>query len=390
MMRRFHPAATALVLALAGVSAMAGLSALGSTSAHAQAPAGGPPPTVTVAKPVVKDVVEYDDFTGRFEATDAVEIRARVSGYLEQVGFQDGSVVKKGDVLFVIDRRPYKAALDQTEASVVSARGRLAFAQADLDRAQSLEKSGNIATALVEQRRQTFITARAEQDNADASRRNAQLNYDYSEIRAPISGRIGRKLLTEGNLVNANETLLTTIVSLDPIYFYFDVDERSFLAYSRMIASEKEAGRSMVDAALVGVTDERDPKRKARIDFLDNRIDASTGTIRVRAVVENPSLFLVPGLFGTVKVAGSPPHRGVLVPDEAIATDQDRRVVWAVADDGSVSAKIVRTGPRIDGYRVIRSGLTGDETIVISGLQRVRGGAKVTPQRQDLPPVRQP
>ena len=373
---------------LAVLSAAVWLS--GAFAAQAQAPGGGPPPAVTVAKPVVKDVVEFDDFTGRFEATDSVEIRARVSGYLDSVAFQDGSIVKKGDPLLVIDRRPYKAALDQAQASVVSAQARLNFSQADLDRAQSLQRSGNIAEQLVDQRRQSFITSRAEQDNAEAALRNAQLNYDFTGIRAPIAGRIGRKLVTEGNLVNANETLLTTIVSLDPIYFYFDVDERSFLAYSRMQAQEKAAGRAFESNARVGLTDEPQQGRAARIDFIDNRVDQASGTIRLRAVVENKDLFLVPGLFGTIQVAGSPPHRGVLVPDEAIGTDQDRRIVWQVADDGSVSAKVVRPGPKIDGYRLIRSGLTGDETIVVAGLQRVRPGAKVTPQRQDLPPVRQP
>ncbi len=360
----------------------------GAVTAQAQAP-GGPPPPVTVAKPVVKEVVEYDDFTGRFEATDSVEIRARVSGYLDSVAFQDGAIVKKGDPLVVIDRRPYKAALDQAQASVVSAQARLNFAQADLERAQSLQRTGNIAEQLVDQRRQAFITARAEMDNAEAALRNAQLNYDFTDIRAPIAGRIGRKLVTEGNLVNANETLLTTIISLDPIYFYFDVDERSFLAYSRAQAQAKAAGRTITDGARVGLTDEREQKRPARIDFIDNRVDQASGTIRLRAVVENKDLFLVPGLFGTIAVTGSPPHRGVLIPDEAIAADQDRRIVWTVADDGSVSSKVVRPGPKIDGYRLIRSGLTGDETIVINGLQRVRPGAKVTPQRQDPPPVRQ-
>ncbi|MBM0206920.1 efflux RND transporter periplasmic adaptor subunit [Micromonospora sp. STR1s_5] len=359
----------------------------GAIAAQAQAP-GGPPPPVTVAKPVVKDVVEYDDFTGRFEATDSVEIRARVSGYLDSVAFQDGAIVKKGDPLLVIDRRPYKAALDQAQASVVSAQARLNFAQADLERAQSLQRTGNIAEQLVDQRRQAFITARADMDNAEAALRNAQLNYDFTDIRAPIAGKIGRKLVTEGNLVNANETLLTTIVSLDPIYFYFDVDERSFLAYTRAQAEAKTAGKTITDGARVGLTDEREPKRPARIDFIDNRVDQASGTIRLRAVVENKDLFLVPGLFGTIAVTGSPPHRGVLIPDEAIAADQDRRIVWAVAEDGTVSSKVVRPGPKIDGYRLIRSGLTGDETIVINGLQRVRPGAKVTPQRQDLPPVR--
>jgi multidrug efflux system membrane fusion protein len=355
--------------------------------ALAQAP-GGPPPAVTTAKPVVRDVVEYDDFTGRFDAADAVEIRARVSGYLEKVAFQDGAVVKKGDLLCVIDPRPYKAALDQAQASVASNQAKVTFAKADFERAQSLQRTGNISEQLVDQRRQTYVSAQADLNNAQAALRNAELNNEFTEIRAPLSGRIGRKLISEGNLVSANETLLTTIVSLDPIYFYFDIDERSFLAYSRMMAEQKAAGKEITYAALVGVTDEREPKRPATLNFLDNRVDQATGTIRARAVVPNKDLFLVPGLFGTIRVAGSPPHRGILIPDEAIATDQDRRFVWVVAEDGTVAQKVVRSGPKIDGYRLIREGLTGDESIVIAGLQRVRPGIKVAAQPQDLPPSR--
>ncbi|WP_375461393.1 efflux RND transporter periplasmic adaptor subunit [uncultured Enterovirga sp.] len=370
-----------------GLFLASGMVPLGLGPALAQAP-GGPPPAVTVAKPIVKDVVEYDDFTGRFEAADSVEIRARVSGYLEKVAFIDGAIVKKGDILFVIDRRPYKAALDQAEATVVSAQSRLTFAQADLDRAVSLQRTGNIAEQLVDQRRQSATSSRADLDNSNAALRNAQLNYDFTEIRSPIAGRIGRKLISEGNLVNANDTTLTSIVTLDPIYFYFDIDERSYLAYSRTLLLERQAGRDADYAAQVGVTDERQPKRPARLDFLDNRIDAASGTIRARAVVQNADLFLVPGLFGQIRIAGSQPYRGVLVPDEAIGTDQDRRIVWTVAEDGTVAQKVVRPGPKIDGYRLIRTGLTGDETIVIAGLQRVRAGAKVTAQRQDLPQTR--
>jgi multidrug efflux system membrane fusion protein len=355
--------------------------------AFAQAP-GGPPPAVTVAKPVVRDITEYDDFTGRYDAVESVEIRSRVSGYLDKVSFQEGSLIKKGDVLVVIDRRPYKAALDQAQATQVSAQAKLGFAQADIERAEALRRSGNIAEQLVDQRRQAFLSAKADLDNADAAVRNAQLNYDFTEIRSPVAGRIGRKLVTEGNLVNANETLLTTIVSVDPIYFNFDIDERSYLAYQRMVVSERAAGREVSNSAFVGVTDERDPKRKAALNFLDNRIDPATGTIRARAVVPNPDGFLVPGLFGTIKVVGSPQHRGVLVPDEAIATDQDRRIVYVVAEDGTVSPRVVKPGPKIDGYRLIRDGLKGDESVVVAGLQRVRPGAKVTPQMKELPPTR--
>jgi membrane fusion protein, multidrug efflux system len=361
-----------------------------SSPSFAQAPGGNPPPPpVTVAKPIVKPIVETDDFTGRFEAVDAVEIRARVSGYLDRIAFIDGSIVKKGDLLFVIDQRPYKATLDQNEATLVSAQARFSFAENDLDRAEQLRKTGNIADQLLDQRRQTCLPTKADLDRADAAVREARLNFEFTEIKAPLGGRIGRKLVSAGNLVNANETLLTTIVSLDPIYFYFDIDERSYLAYTRNSRnqgrpSEREGGYDV----MITLTDERAPSRKGRLDFLDNRVDQATGTIRGRALVENADLFLTPGLFGRIGIPGSPSYQGVLVPDEAIATDQDRRIVWTVAADGSVAAKTVRPGPRIDGYRVIREGLKGDESIVISGLQRIRPGAKVTPQMTELPAVR--
>ncbi len=355
-----------------------------------QAKAAPPPPQVTVAKPVVKDVVEHDDFTGRYEATDYVEVRARVSGYLEKVDFTDGAIVNKGDLLFVIDRRPYKAALDQAEASVVSAQARFNFSENDLERAESLRKSGNISEQTVDQRRQNFLSARADLDRAQGALADARLNYEFTEIRAPINGRIGRKLISEGNLVNANATLLTTIVSLDPIYFSFDIDERTFLAYERAArergqASAREGGGFDVE---LGVTGDTRLNRKGRLNFVDNKIDTASGTIGGRATVPNQDLFLTPGLFGTIRVPGSGVYRGVLIPDEAVVTDQDRRLVWKVGPDGIVSAQVVRPGPRIDGYRLIREGLKGDETIVIAGLQRVRPGVKVTPQPQELPLVR--
>jgi membrane fusion protein, multidrug efflux system len=358
----------------------------------AQAPGGASaPPPVTVAKPIVKEIVEQDDFTGRFDAIDSVEVRARVSGYLESVAFRDGALVNKGDLLFVIDRRPYKATLDQAEAAVISAQARVNFADSDLERAESLRRTGNISEQLLDQRRQNFLTAKADLDRSNAAVREARLNYEFTEIRAPIAGRISRKLISEGNLVNANQTLLTTIVSLDPIYFYFDVDERSFLAYSRVMqfvaAGNGDNNKMPVRLAL---TDEAEFARPGTIDFLDNRVDQATGTMRARALVPNKDLFITPGLFGRIQIPGSPPYQGVLVPDEAIGTDQDRRIVWTVADDGSVAARAVRPGPRIDGYRVIRQGLTGDERIVISGLQRVRPGARVTAQMTTLPPERKP
>lgn len=348
-----------------------------------------PPPPVTVAKPVVKEIVEVDDFTGRFDATASVELRARVNGYLESIHFTDGAIVKEGDLLFVIDRRPYQATLTQADASLVSARARLEFARQELDRAERLVRSGNAPERSLDERRQQFLSAQADVNGAQGALQQARLDLGFTEVHAPIAGRISRKLVTEGNLVRANETLLTTIVTLDPIYFYFDVDERSYIAYTRMGRDgTRPSGRDTHYEVMIALTDERDAKHPGWLDFVDNRIDQATGTMRGRAVVPNKDLLMVPGMFGRIAIPGSGHYRGILVPDEAIGTDLERRFVYVVAEDGTVSTKAVRPGPRIDGYRVVRTGLTGDETIIVNGLQRARFG-KVTPQMTELPPVRE-
>jgi membrane fusion protein, multidrug efflux system len=357
--------------------------------ARAQAP-GGPPPAVTVAKPVVKEVVEHDDFTGRFNAIEYVEVRARVTGYLQKIHFQDGAVVKKGELLFTIDRRPYKAALDQAQAALSSAQARLNFTQTDLERAQTLSRSGNISEQVTDQRRQNSLTAQADVDSATAALRQAQLNYDFTEVRSPIDGRISQRLVTEGNIVITDQTLLTTIVSLDPIYFSFTVDERSFLAYQNTLKIGMGATQNEHTVPiLVALTGEAKPTRKGMLNFVDNRVDEATGTVLLRATVENPDRFIKPGLFGIVSMPASKPSRGVLIPDDAIAANQDKRLVYVVGDDNVVQPRNIRPGPKIDGYRVVRDGLKGDETIVVTGLTRVRPGAKVTPERKDLPPVRE-
>ena len=357
--------------------------------AHAQGAPSTPPP-VTVAKPVVKDIMEWDEFIGRFEAVDQVDIRARVSGYIDKIHFKDGTIVKVGDPLFTIDQRPYRLAAEQADTAVTSAQSRLDFATSDLHRAEALSRTGNITEQLVDQRRQNYQTARAELDRSRAALAQARLDLEFTEIKAPIAGRVSRRLVSMGNLVNANETVLTNIVSLDPIHFYFDVDERSYLGYSRMAdAGTRPSGRDNPNEVYVATTDEREPKRPGRMDFVDNRLDPSTGTMRGRAVFENKDMWLTPGLFGRIRIMGSGMYKGVLVPDEAIASDQDRRVVFVVNPDNSVVMKAVRPGPRIDGYRVVREGLTGDETIVINGLMRVRAGGKITPQPTTLPPVRE-
>jgi RND family efflux transporter MFP subunit len=392
---RWHRQGHALACrALAGLRTRSVLVVLGSwlaagSLAFAQ---GGPapPPPVTVAKPVVKDIVEQTDFIGRFEAVDQVDIRARVSGYLDKVHFQDESLVRAGTLLFTIDPRPYRNALEQAKAAVTSGQVRLEFAQSDLARAEQLRMTGNIPDQIFDQRRQAFLTGKAELDRAQAALRQAQLDIEFTEIRAPLTGRISRKFVSEGNLVNANETLLTNIVSLHPIQFYFDVDERSFLAYApQPQGGARTAVNGSANEALLTLTDERLGQRKGQLDFVDNRLDEASGTIRVRAVFDNKDMLLTPGLFGRVTIGASDPYKGILLPDEAIGSDQDRRVVYVVGENNVVHLKPVRIGPRIDGYRVIRDGLTGDETVVVNGLVRVRPGAPITPQMTTLPPMRE-
>ncbi|NLH79764.1 MAG: efflux RND transporter periplasmic adaptor subunit [Phyllobacteriaceae bacterium] len=356
------------------------------------APAGGPPagPVVTVAKPIVREVQETQIFTGRFDATQSVTIKSRVPGYLLAAGFADGAFVKKGDLLFTVDPRPYKAAVDQAKAAVSVSDTTLQFAQSDLDRALQLQKTGNITDQTFDQRRQALLQAQARSTGDKAALQAADLNLEFTEIRAPFDGRMSRALVSEGTLVGAADTSLATIVAADPIDFYFELDEGTFLTLERALAESGAKGSLVGTAVTVGTSDEAEPKRAAVIDFVDNRVDQASGTMRLRARVPNGDLFLTPGLFGRVRIPVGGPKQGVLVPDEAIASDQTRRIVYLAAEDGSVTPKPVTVGPKIDGYRLVRSGLDGSETIVINGLVRIRPGVKVTPKATTLPSTAQP
>lgn len=368
-----------LILASAGLAACPGET----PQQQAQAPQA---PQVTVAKPIVKDIKEWDDFTGRFQAVEDVDIRARVTGYVKAVHFDEGELVKEGALLLTIDQRTYQAALDEALAALKVAEAALQFATQELKRAEDLSKRGNISRSIVDQRREAFAAARAEIEGAKAAVQRARLDMEFTLIRAPVAGRISSKQVSIGSLVSANETVLTNIASVDPIHFVFDVDERSYLAYARMAKDgTRKSGRDIPYEVLVSLSDEQEAKRTGYLDFVDNRIDQESGTIRGRAVFSNDDLLLLPGLFGRISIPGSPVYKGILVPDEAIGSDQDRRIVYVLGEGNKVMAKVIRPGPQIDGYRVVRKGLTGDETLVVNGLLRVRPGVTVNPQMSELP-----
>ncbi|NVD41514.1 efflux RND transporter periplasmic adaptor subunit [Ensifer sp. HO-A22] len=348
-------------------------------------------PTVTAAKPVVRDVIDSDEFIGRFEAVDEVAIRARVGGYLDEVNFTDGALVKKGDKLFVIDQRPYRTALSQAEATLESARSSLAFAETQFKRTESLTGTGTLSVSTLDDHRRELLSAQASVRGAEAAVERAKLDLDYTTITAPLSGRVDRRLISTGNLVQADQTVLTTIVSLDPIDFYFDVDERRLLSYAR-VARERgsalqEGGGSL--EVMVTIADANEAPFKGKLDFAENRLDQASGTMRVRARFDNPDYILQPGLFGRAELEGSNTYKAVLIPDEAIGADQNERIVYEVREDGTVVTKPVRLGPKLHGYRVIRSGMTGDEIIVVNGLMRARPGTKVKPEIVELPPEAQ-
>ncbi|MBB3465142.1 efflux RND transporter periplasmic adaptor subunit [Rhizobium sp. BK377] len=352
-----------------------------------QAPA---PPPVTVAKPVVRDVVDNDEFIGRFEPVDEVSVRSRVGGYLQEIDFTDGALVKKGDRLFVIDQRPFVTALNQANAALEASKSALVFADAQYKRAQSLASSGSQSAQTLDDRRREFDSAQANVRGAQAAADRAALDMEYTEIAAPLSGRIDRRLISAGNLVQTDQTVLTTIVSLDPIDFYFDVDERRLLNFAdtaRKLGKDLQQGGGGLDVT-VTISDPNAKPFKGKLDFAENRIDNESGTIRLRARFPNPDLVLQPGLFGRIEVEASNTYQAILVPDEAIGSDQNERVVYVVGADGTVSTKPVRPGPRLYGYRVIREGLDGTETIIVNGLIRARPGAKVTSQMTELPKER--
>ena len=352
-----------------------------------KAPQAGAPP-VTVANPTARRITEWDDYTGRFQATEYVELRARVNGYLESINFTDGQIVKKGDLLFVIDPRPYQATADSATAALAQAQARLELANREQVRAASLAKTQNGSIESLDKAVQEQRGATGAVEAAQAELRRAQLDLEFTHITAPVTGRIGRHQVSIGNLIGggeANSTLLTTIVSLDPIYFYFDADQNSYLKYQRLdLAGQRPSSRDVPNPVRLALNDEKDFPHQGHMDFVDNQIDFSTGTIRGRAIFDNADLIFTPGMFARIQLLGEPEHDAILLPDEAIGTDQARRFVYVLGDGNVATPREVKLGPIIDGLRVVRSGLTASDRVVVNGLQRVRAGQPVSPMP---PPV---
>jgi RND family efflux transporter MFP subunit len=351
-----------------------------------------PPPSVTVAKPIKRTVVDYDEYVGRFTAINAVEIRARVAGYLDKVRFKDGQIVKQGDLLFTIDKRPFQNTLDQARANLVQAQSNVAFTESDYTRGQQLVRDKTITDQTFEQRAQAYRNAKASVTNAEAAVRQAELDLEFTDLRAPIEGRIGDRRVSPGNLVTGgtggNTTLLATIVSTDPIYFEFTFDEASYLRYQRLAtAGQDVASRNAGVQVALKLIDENDFDHEGRMDFVDNVIDRSTGTIRGRAVFANPKEVFTPGMFARVRVPGTPPYEGLLVPDVAIGTEQARRFVMVIDDQDTARPKYVTLGQVTkDGLRVIKDGIGPDDRVVVSGLMQARPGQKVKPEEAGAKP----
>jgi RND family efflux transporter MFP subunit len=364
-------------------------------STQRQPAAGPPPPTVTVASPVTRTIADQDEYVGRFVAIDSVEIRARVSGYLDRIDFADGQMVEQGKLLFTVDKRPFESALDQAKANLAQARANLVFAETDLQRGAALVGNRTITEQTYDQRIQAKRVAEASVQAQEAAVRQASLDLEFTELRAPVTGRIGDRRVSPGNLVTGGSTgtttLLATIVSVNPIRFEFTFDEASYLRYERLAKGGRElASRDAGLPVALKLLDEPDFKHEGRMDFVNNVIDTSSGTIRGRAVIANPDGVFTPGMFARVRVPGSQPYAALLVPDTAIGTEQARKYVLAVDGDDIARIKYVTMGPVSGNLRVIKSGIEENDRIVVNGLMRARPNSKVTPRQEGVPPPAAP
>jgi membrane fusion protein, multidrug efflux system len=356
----------------------------GHKGAQAQ-PAAPPAPPVTVSQPLQREIVEWNEYTGQFAATESVELRARVSGYLTEIHFDDGQFVKKGDLLFVIDPRPFEIALASAQAQLEQGTARLDLAKAQLARAAELRQRDNIPASTYDERQAEVRSATGALESARAAIRSAQLDLEFTHVTAPMAGHISRHQVSLGNLVfggsSPSTTLLTTIVSTDPIYCVFDLSEADLLSYQRAAAQGrlKLAGADSLPLE-ARLSDEKGWTLKGRLNFVENQVDPGSGTLRARAVFDNPDARIVAGQFARLRAPASEPHQALLVPDAAIVSDQSRKLLMVVHDDGTVEPKVVELGPLFEGLRVVRDGVGPADRVIINGIIRARPGAKVTAQ----------
>jgi multidrug efflux system membrane fusion protein len=369
----------ALMIAI-GVLIVGGVAAFALSSRAAKPPAAAPASvSVSVAAALEKSVTEWDDFSGRVEAVDRVEIRPRVSGAIDAVHFQEGQLVRKGALLFTIDPRPYEAELARADAAVAGAQARVALSKTELDRARRLIEERAIAQSELDQRENAMREANAALQAAAAARLGARLNVQYTAITAPVSGRVSRAEITVGNIVGAGAAApaLATVVSVSPVYVNFEIDEATYLRY----ADNGAAGNTGADhiPVSIGLASDDGYPRQGKIKAFDNRLDTGSGTIRVRAVFDNANGALTPGMYARVRTGGSAAREAVLITDKAVGTDQDKKFVMVVGGDNRAVYRAIKLGPMVDGLRVVRSGLKKDEKIIVNGLQRVRPNDTVTP-----------
>ena len=371
------------ILAIA-LATLAGLNAGCSSSAQPKAPVL---PEVSVAEVICKQIGDNDEFTGRLEAVHTVEVRPRVSGYLQSVHFREGEIVRQGDLLFQIDARPFQAEVDRLRGELSQAKAQRSRAQSDFERAERLHNNDGMSAEEYDRRAAVRNEADARIASTEGALRGAELNLEFTRVTAPITGRVGRAEITEGNLVEGGAGQikpLTSLVSLDPIYVYFDVDEQTFLKYARVTQTHGTTSHDLRGAALLGLADEDGFPHSGQVSFVDNQVSSSTGTIRLRATFANKNLALTPGLFARIRLQGGGAQRGCLARDEAVITDLNQKYVFVLGKNNTLEYRPVKLGPMTEGLRVVRDGLRSGDIIVVSGLQRVRPGAAVTPRKVSM------
>jgi multidrug efflux system membrane fusion protein len=348
-------------------------------------PQAPPPPQVSVAQVLEKKVKDWDEFTGRLQAPETVEIRPRVSGYIDKVAFIEGSQVKRGALLFVIDPRPYQAEYDRAAADLKRNKTALDLGRIELERVQRLKDSGAVSQEELDQRKSAVAQNEANVAGSQATLESAALNLNFTKVTSPIDGRVSRAEVTRGNLVTGGingGTLLTSVVSMDPIYLYFDGDEQTYLRYTQMAKNgERPSSRDSGNPVNVGLANEEGFPHPGKMDFVDNQLNPQTGTIRARAVLENKDGLFTPGLFARVQLLGSGEYSAILIDDRAVNTDQSQKYVFVLGPENKIEYRKVTLGRVVDGLRVVREGLKPGDVIVVNGAQRAHPGVTVTPER---------